>query len=79
VLRDFLPYLEEQLNLGVPLNHISRHILGLFQQVPGAKQFRRYISENAHLKGAGIEVLEQAMQKLTLAQEQAQSYRAAQQ
>ena len=79
VLLDFLPYVEEQLNLGVPLNHISRHILGLFQQVPGAKQFRRYISENAHLKGAGIEVLEQAMQKLTLAQEQAQSYRAAQQ
>jgi tRNA-dihydrouridine synthase A len=79
VLLDFLPYVEEQLNLSVPLNHISRHILGLFQQVPGAKQFRRHISENAHLKGAGIEVLEQAMQKLTHAHEQAQSYRAAQQ
>lgn len=79
VLLDFLPYVEEQLNLGVPLNHISRHILGLFQQVPGAKQFRRHISENAHLKGAGIEVLQQAMQKLTHAHEQAQSYRAAQQ
>lgn len=78
VLQDFLPYVEEQLNLGVPLNHISRHILGLFQQVPGAKQFRRHISENAHIKGAGIEVLEGAMQKLTLAQEKAQSYRTAQ-
>ena len=77
VLRDFLPYVEEQLNLSVPLNHISRHLLGLFQQVPGAKQFRRHISENAHLKGAGIEVLEQAMQKLVNAQQESQSYRAA--
>jgi tRNA-dihydrouridine synthase A len=77
VLRDFLPYVEEQLNLGVPLNHISRHILGLFQQVPGAKQFRRHISENAHLKGAGIEVLEQAIQKVINAQEHVDNYRAA--
>jgi tRNA-dihydrouridine synthase A len=77
VLRDFLPYVEEQLNLAVPLNHISRHILGLFQQVPGAKQFRRHISQNAHLKGAGIEVLEQAMQKVINAQELVDTYRAA--
>jgi tRNA-dihydrouridine synthase A len=79
VLLDFLPYVEEQLRLGVALNHISRHLLGLFQRVAGAKQFRRHISENAHKKGAGIEVLEQAYQCLVNAREQAESYRVANQ
>ncbi len=44
---------------GVALKHMSKHILGLFQGQPGAKRFRRYISENAH-KPDGIEVLETA-------------------
>ena len=73
VLLDFMPYVEEQLNLDVPLNHISRHILGLFQKVPGAKLFRRHISENAHKKGAGIEVLQQALQLLRTAQNEAEA------
>jgi tRNA-dihydrouridine synthase A len=62
VLLDFMPYLEEQLSQGVPLNHMTRHILGLFQGVPGAKLFRRHISEQAHTKGADITVVEQAHQ-----------------
>lgn len=57
VIAGLLPYLEQQLAKGVPLNHITRHILGLFQSVPGAKKFRRHISQNAHKKGAGLEVL----------------------
>lgn len=61
---DFLPYIESQLSQGVALNHISRHLLGIFQGVPGAKKFRRHISENAHRKGAGIEVIEQALNKV---------------
>lgn len=73
VLLDFMPYVEEQLNLDVPLNHISRHILGLFQKVPGAKLFRRHISENAHKKAAGIEVLQQALQLLRTAQNEAEA------
>lgn len=62
ILLEFMPYMEEQLSQGVPLNHMSRHILGLFQQVPGARMFRRHISENAYRKGAGIDTIHQALE-----------------
>ncbi len=58
------PYIERQLANGSYLGHISRHMIGLFQAMPGARQWRRYISENAHKKGAGIEVLETALAKI---------------
>lgn len=55
------PYIEQQLSLGVPLNHMVRPMLGAFQQCKGAKQWRRYLSENAHKPNAGVEVVEQAL------------------
>ncbi|MDO6500806.1 tRNA dihydrouridine(20/20a) synthase DusA [Photobacterium sanguinicancri] len=58
------PYIERQLANGSYLGHISRHMLGLFQGLPGARQWRRHISENAHKAGAGIEVLQQAVAKI---------------
>ncbi|MDN3683903.1 tRNA-dihydrouridine synthase [Vibrio sinaloensis] len=48
---------------GAYLGHITRHMIGLFQAMPGARQWRRYISENAHKPGAGIEVVETALAK----------------
>jgi len=60
VIDEMLPYVARELAAGAQLNHITRHLLGLYQGLPGARQFRRHISENAHRKGAGIEVLEQA-------------------
>jgi tRNA-dihydrouridine synthase A len=60
VMAGLLPYVEQQLSRGVRLNHITRHILGLFQGVPGAKKFRRHLSENAYAKDAGVEVLVRA-------------------
>jgi tRNA-dihydrouridine synthase A len=68
-----LPYAAQQLTLGVPINHITRHMLGLYQGVPGARQFRRHISERAHLPGAGIEVLEDAQHCITAAAGRARS------
>ena len=56
-----LPYVERQLASGAHLNHITRHILGLFQGVHGARKFRRHLSENAYKKGAGIDVLVDAL------------------
>ena len=56
----FLPYMQEQLHQGVRLSAMTKHILGLFQGRPGAKQFKRYISEHAFKKGAGLEVLDAA-------------------
>ncbi|MFQ1048094.1 tRNA dihydrouridine(20/20a) synthase DusA [Avibacterium paragallinarum] len=55
------PYIEQQLSQGVHLNHITRHMLGAFQHYKGARQWRRYLSENAHKAGAGIDVVEQAL------------------
>ena len=57
VVAALLPYVEQQLARGVHLNHITRHILGLYQGVPGARKFRRHLSENAYKKEAGLEVL----------------------
>lgn len=74
VLLDFIPYIEKQLEKGVALNHITRHILGLFQSVPGAKRFRRHISQNAHKRGAGIEVVYEARDLVKDAQYQAENY-----
>lgn len=64
VVEDMYPYIERELSKGVFLNHISRHMIGLFQNMPGARQWRRYISENAHKTGAGIEVIQTALSKI---------------
>ncbi|MDH5547746.1 MAG: tRNA dihydrouridine(20/20a) synthase DusA [Gammaproteobacteria bacterium] len=61
ILHSFYPYLQRQLDLGIPLNAISRHLLGLFQGVAGARAWRRYISENAYKKQANVSVLETAL------------------
>ncbi len=60
ILDAFVPYVERQLAEGVPLASITRHILGLFHGQPGARRWRRVLSEQAHRPGAGIEVLREA-------------------
>ncbi len=60
VLDGLLPYIERERAAGVPLNAITRHILGLFQGRPGARRWRRHLSEQAHRAGAGSEVLRDA-------------------
>jgi tRNA-dihydrouridine synthase A len=66
VLEQFIPYVEQQLALGVPLGRMTRHILGLFQGMPGARAFRRYISEHAHQPGADALVIRAATEKVAL-------------
>lgn len=56
-----LPYIETQLRQGVRLHSITRHILGLFHGVPGARGWRRHLSEYACKDGAGIEVVLDAL------------------
>lgn len=48
VLEQFYPYLEQRFAAGHHPKHALRHVLGLFQGLPGARRFRRYLSENAH-------------------------------
>lgn len=64
VMEIFMGYCEEQLAKGTRLNHLTRHILGLFQGQPGARQFRRVLSEEAHKPGAGLAVLKRALASL---------------
>lgn len=60
VLEKMYPYIEQQLSNGAYFKHVARHMLGLFQGLPGARAWRRHLSENGHLPGAGIEVMEKA-------------------
>ena len=60
-VENMFPYIEQQLSQGVYLNHIVRHMLGAFQHCKGARQWRRYLSENAYKAGAGIDVVETAL------------------
>ena len=58
-----LPYVEAQLQAGAHLHHITRHILGLFQGMRGARAWRRHLSEHGE-KEAGVEVVREALAKL---------------
>jgi tRNA-dihydrouridine synthase A len=66
VVEALLPYVSEQLEQGVPLQAMTRHILGLFQGCPGARAWRRHLSENAHRPGAGIEVIRAAAARVPM-------------
>ena len=53
-------YVDSELDAGVRLNHVTRHMLGLYAGCPGARAFRRHLSRHAHVDGAGSEVLAEA-------------------
>ncbi len=61
IIEVFYPYVENELKKGTRLHSMTRHILGLFNGMPGAKKWRRYLSENAPAAGADLDVLKQAM------------------
>ena len=60
-LEAFFPYVERELARGMRLHALTRHILGLFHAVPGARAFRRHIATHAVKPGAGIAVLRDAL------------------
>ena len=70
LLRAYRPYVEAQLEQGVFLKHIVRHILGLFAGQHGGRAFRQVLSEGAHRPGADWALVEQAL-ALTERREQA--------
>lgn len=59
--RALRPYIAERLARGVRLNHLTRHLLGLFHGQPGGRRFRRHLSEHAHREGAGLAVFDDAL------------------
>ena len=66
IFNKLLPYIEAELIKGTKLHAITRHIMGLFLGAPGAKAWRRYLSENANKKGAGLQVVLDAASKIDL-------------
>jgi tRNA-dihydrouridine synthase A len=61
VLEAHLPYVSAQRTAGVPLPQLTRHLLGLFTGRPGARRWRRHLTEAARAPGAGVEVLREAL------------------
>lgn len=62
VVREYLPYIADQLSRGIRLRPLIRHLIGLFQGMPGAKRWRRYLSENASNQTLGLGIVEKALQ-----------------
>jgi tRNA-dihydrouridine synthase A len=61
ILENLIPYLETEIANGTHIKHITRHILGLFQGIPGARQWRRQLSDNQSLS---IETLKEMISTL---------------
>ena len=61
VVQDMLPYIEAHLAAGGKLAQVTRHMLGLFAGRPGARAWRRILSERAHVAGAGPDLVEEAL------------------
>jgi tRNA-dihydrouridine synthase A len=57
VIERMAGYVEDHVSAGGRASDVTRHMLGLFQNVPGARAWRRHLSEHAHRAGAGPEVL----------------------
>jgi tRNA-dihydrouridine synthase A len=62
VIEAMAAYAERELACGARLNQISRHLLGLANGMPGARQFRQILSVEAARRGAGPEVLFRALE-----------------
>lgn len=61
IIEKLFPYIEKQINKGVPLKAMSRHLMGLFQGEPGAKSWRRYLSEHSYHFHADANIIKQAL------------------
>ena len=71
MIDSLLPYIEAQCRAGVPLQRMTRHMIGLFNGLPGARAWRRHLSENARRAGAGPEELQFAAALVTADREAA--------
>ena len=64
VLQSYKSYIRSELEKGVPMKRLARHLLGLFQGQPGARVWRRKLSEQAFRYGAGLDAIEAAEEAL---------------
>ncbi len=64
IAEQMIPYIESQLAEGERLCSITRHMYGLFAEQPGARAWRRFLSENAYRDGAGVDVILAALRDM---------------
>ena len=64
IIEQMTAYIERQVGDGVAVKHISRHVLGLFKGIPGARAWRRYLSENAWRDDQNTDLLLQAQAEM---------------
>jgi tRNA-dihydrouridine synthase A len=67
VIEQMILYIENELAAGERLGRITRHMVGLFAGLPGARAWRRHISEHAYRDGAGVEVILEALDAMPVA------------
>jgi tRNA-dihydrouridine synthase A len=67
VIEQMIPYIENELIQGERLGRITRHMVGLYAGIAGARAWRRYISEHAYREGAGVEVILEALDAMLVA------------
>ena len=60
-LEAMMPYIERELSRGTRLHAITRHFVGAYRGVPGARAFRRHLAERGVRQGAGLTVLREAI------------------
>lgn len=71
VLEKYKAYVHTELDKGIPLKIPAQHIFGLFNGMPGARLWRRYLSENIYAKDAGVEVINEAQKFVALTEDAA--------
>ncbi|MCU7918692.1 MAG: tRNA dihydrouridine(20/20a) synthase DusA [Candidatus Thiodiazotropha sp. (ex Epidulcina cf. delphinae)] len=64
VVASLIPFVEKELAAGTPINRITRHILGLFHGQPGARKWRRMLSEQSHRPNATSRLIMQAAEEI---------------
>jgi tRNA-dihydrouridine synthase A len=67
IVSHYMEYIQSQLDQGQALQQMAKHILGLFQGQPGARKWRRYLSENVYRDNSGVEVIEDALKVMQAA------------
>ena len=65
IVAQFCDYIDTEIARGTKLHAMTRHILGLYQGVRGAKSWRRHLSEQAHADGADSSVVKVALNRIS--------------
>ena len=64
IVEAMLPYIDRCLSEGIKLNSVTRHMLQLFSNQPGARRWKRHLSENVHLSGSNSATVYAALEKV---------------